>query len=111
MGSDNGAIDHRVLVIGVSGQMLKDALPYPALGPAAEPPVRVLPVAEAFRQVAPRDTGAVSVEDRLPKQAIVLRGDADISGFPGKQVLYPLPLIIAQSISGHGSALCEADSL
>src|SRR5690348_6032624 len=111
MGSDNGAVDHRVLVIGISGQMLKHPLPHPAPGPTAEPPVRVLPVAKAFRQVAPWDSGAASVEDRLDKPAIVLRSYADIFGFPGKQVLYPLPLIIAQSISGHGSALCEADSL
>jgi hypothetical protein len=77
-----------------AGQMLKHPLPYPALRPAAKPSARVLPVAKAFRQVAPCDPRAVSAQDRLHKPAIVLRGDADTSGLPGKQVLYPLPLVV-----------------
>ena len=32
MGTDNGAIDHRIVVIGIGGEVLKHSLPYPALG-------------------------------------------------------------------------------
>ena len=51
-----------------------------------------------------------SVQHRFDKPAIVLRGYANIAGFPRKQLVNPLPLIITQAISGHGSALLKADS-
>ena len=51
----------------------------PLLGPAAEPAVGVLPVAKAFRQVAPRNSGAVAIEHRFDESAVVLSGDADIA--------------------------------
>jgi len=53
MSPHDGAVDHRVLVIAIGCQVLKDALPDAGFGPAVEPPVRILPVAEALRQVAP----------------------------------------------------------
>jgi hypothetical protein len=45
---------HRILVVGLGGEVLEEALPHPFLGPAAEPLVGVLPVAKPFRQIAPR---------------------------------------------------------
>ena len=54
------------------------------IGPAAEPPVGVLPVAKPFRQVAPRNSGAVAVEHCFDESAIVVGGDADITGFAGQ---------------------------
>jgi hypothetical protein len=104
VGSDNGAVDHGALIVGITGKMLEQSLPNPALAPTAEPPVGVLPIAETFRQVAPRDSRAVSIEDRLDEPAIVARRDTDISDFPRKQVFDPLPLIVTQSQSDHGSA-------
>ena len=79
--------------------MLEQALPHPLLGPAAEPPVRVLPVAQSLRQVAPRNSGAVSIKNRLDELAIIPSRGAGIAGFSRQPVLDPLPLIIAQSIS------------
>jgi hypothetical protein len=108
MGSHDGAVDHRVFVVGIGHEVLKNPLPYPVPGPLAEPPVGVLPVAEPLRQIAPRDAGTVSIENGFDESTIVARGGTDISGFPRKQVLYSLPLIVAQSISGHGSALCQS---
>jgi hypothetical protein len=110
MGSHDSAVDHRVFVVGVGGQVLKHALPHSALGQPAEAPVRILPVAESFRQVAPRDSGTVSVEDGFDESAIIAGGNADISRLSGKQVLDSLPLIVTKSKSVHGSALYEADS-
>jgi hypothetical protein len=110
VGSHDSAVDHRVFVVGVRGQVLEQLLPHPFLGPAAEPAMGVLPIAESLRQVAPRDTGAVSIEHRLDESAVVAGGGAAITNFPRKQVPYPLPLVVAQSISSHGSALCKADS-
>ena len=110
MGPHDGAIDHRIFVVGIGSQVLEQALRYPLLGPAAEPPVGVFPIAQSFRQVAPGNSGAVSVEDGFDESAIIVGGYADIFRFSGKQVLDPLPLIIAKSISVRGSALFTADS-
>ena len=95
--SDNGAVDHGALVVGISGKMLEQSLPNPALGPTAEPPVGVLPIAETFWQVAPRDSRAISIEDRFDEAAIVARRDTDVPNFSRKQVFDPLPFIVTQS--------------
>jgi hypothetical protein len=110
VGAHDGAVNHRIFVVGLGGQVLEEALPHPFIGPAAEPLVGVLPVAKPFRQIAPRNSGAVAVEHRFDESAIVVGGDADITGFAGQQVLDSLPLVIAKCISVHGSALFQADS-
>src|SRR5262245_43135800 len=96
MSPHDGAVDHRVLVIAIGGQVLKDALPYTGFRPAAEPPVRILPVAEALRQVAPWYSRTIPVQHRLDKATIVLGGCADIAQLTGKQVLDPFPLVVAK---------------
>jgi len=53
MRPNDRAVDHRIFVIGVGGQMLEDLLPEARLGPAAEPSMGVLPVAESLRQITP----------------------------------------------------------
>jgi hypothetical protein len=52
VGAHDGGIDHRVFVVGVRGQMLKDALPYAVPGPAAEPRMHDTEVAKSFRQTS-----------------------------------------------------------
>src|SRR5262249_54600694 len=106
----DGAVDHRVFVIAVGCQVPKDALPYAGFGPAAEPPVRILPVAEALRQVPPWDSRTVPVQHRLDKATIVARGGTNAAPLAGKQVLNPFPLVVAKSIAGHASAFYKADS-
>src|SRR5262249_13634050 len=54
-------------------------------------------------------SAAVAVEHRFDESAIVVGGDADITGFAGQQVLDSLPLVIAKCISVHRSALFQAD--
>ena len=110
VGAYDGAVDHRIFVVGIDGQVLEEALPHPFLGPTAEPLVGVLPIAKPLRQVAPRDSGAVAIEYRFDKSAIVVGGDADVTGLAGQQVFDSLPLVIAKCISVHGSALFQADS-
>ena len=110
MSPHDGAVDHRVLVIVIGCQVLKDALPYAGFGPAAEPPVRILPVAEALRQVAPGYSRTVPVQHRLDKATIVTGGGTDVAPLAGKQILNPFPLVIAKSIAGSASAFYKADS-
>jgi hypothetical protein len=63
IGTHDGAVDHRVFVVGITGEVLKQALPYLLLGPAAEPPLRVV---EPLGRVVPWNSGAVSVEYAFP---------------------------------------------
>ncbi len=86
MGAHNGAVDHRVFVVGVGCEMPEHPLPYPGLGPAAEAPMRVFPIAEAFGQVAPRDARAIPIEYRLDELPVVLRRNPDVTLTPGQKV-------------------------
>src|ERR1017187_10221056 len=58
----NGAVDHRVFVVGIDCQQDEDPGPHSAHRPAAEAPVGVVPAAQAFREVAPRNAGAIPVQ-------------------------------------------------
>ena len=111
MGSDNGALDHRIFVVGIGGQAFEHALPNPVFGPAAEPPMGILPAAGALGQVAPPNSRAIPIEDRFDKAPIVLGGCADISQLPWEQVLDPLPLIVAQSIPSWVSPVRSRPSM
>src|SRR5215831_14495617 len=102
-------LEHGVFVVGLAGEVLKHPFPHPGLRPATEPSVNVFPVTEAFREVTPRNSGTVAIEDRLDESAVVLSGDANMPD-PPWQILDPLPLVVAQSISEHGSAFSKADS-
>jgi hypothetical protein len=99
VGPHDGAVDHQVFIFGVAGQLLEQPFPDPAFGPAAEATVGVFPIAEPLRRVAPNDPGAGSIENGLDKPTVVAGGCADISWLSGQQVLDPLPLIVAKSIS------------
>jgi hypothetical protein len=39
VGSDNGAVDPGIFIVGISSQSFEHALPNPVFGPAAEPPL------------------------------------------------------------------------
>jgi hypothetical protein len=43
-------------------------------------------VAESLRQVAPRYSGAVSIQNHLDEAAIIAGGCTDITGLAGKQL-------------------------
>src|SRR5271169_6640494 len=101
----DGAVEHRIFVVGIGGQMLEDLLPDPGFGPPSEPAMGILPVAQALRQIAPRDAGAVAIEHRLDEATIVLSGRANMADPPRQPVLDPLPLVVAQSISSWVSLL------
>ena len=84
MGAHNGAVDHRVFVVGVCGEMLEQPLPDTAFGPTAEPSVDLYPVAKPLRQLAPRHPGTIAVQHRLDEQPIVRGGHSDRTFAPGQ---------------------------
>ena len=53
VGTDQGGVEHEVLVVGVVDQRFEDPLPDARLGPSCEALVQALPLALAFRQVTP----------------------------------------------------------
>ena len=103
MGTHNGAVDHRVFVVGIDRQMLKHSLPDAGLGPAAETAVDVLPVAKVFRQVAPRNAGSVAVQHRFHEQAVIRRRHPDRTLPARQKVLDPVPLVITKPVAVHRS--------
>jgi len=71
VGARDGAVDRRVLIVGVGGEPLEEGRPHTLVGPAGEAAMDILPVTTALRQVTPGDTGAIAVEHRLDEQAVV----------------------------------------
>ena len=104
VGTHNGIIQHRTLVISVGSDILKDPLPDSRLRPAAEPTVHVLPIAETGWQVTPGNPGAAPIEHRFDKQTIVGGRHADRTGSARQKTLDPVPLIVAKAEAVQGSA-------
>jgi hypothetical protein len=74
------AVDHRVFVVRVGCQVLKDPLPHTRVRPATVPAARVVPITKALRQVAPRYPGPEAIEHRLDEQPVIFAkscGDPD----------------------------------
>lgn len=104
MRAHDGAVDHRVFVIGIGSQVLENPLPNPRFRPAAVTAMDVLPVAKAFGQVAPGNPRPVAIQHRLDKQTVVRRRHSDLPLTPRKQIANPLPLIVPQAVASHRSA-------
>jgi len=47
-------INHQPLEVRLNNQTLEQPFPYATVTPTAKPPMGVLPIPEAFRQIAPR---------------------------------------------------------
>jgi hypothetical protein len=90
----DGAVDHRVFVVGIGCEMLEDPLPDSGFSLAAEAQMDILPVAEAFRKVTSRDAGSIPVQHSLNEQPIFRRGYPDTPARPGNMSL----------IRSHGSS-------
>ncbi len=110
MSAHDGAVDHRVFIVRIGREMLKDPLPDSSFGPAAETPVHIVPVTKALRQVTPGNAGTVAIQHRLHEQAVVGRCNTDPTLLPRQQVFDPVPLVIAKCVTAHRSAP-QADRL
>ena len=104
MRAHDGAVDHRVFVVGIGCERLKNTRPDAGCGPATEAPMHVFPVAEAFRQIAPRDAGPVAIQHRFDEQAVIRCRHPDRTLSAWQKILDPVPLIVAKSIAPHRSA-------
>jgi len=101
----DGGVDHHVFAVVIAGQEFENPLENAALGPSVEALIDDLPVAVALGQIPPRDAGSKPEENGFDEQTIVRRGAADMA-FPARQnILDPIPLVVAQCITSHRSAL------
>ena len=72
MSAHNGAVEHRVFVVGIGRKMLKYPLPHTGFGATAVASVDVLPVTEMLWQIAPGDAGSTTVEYGFDEQTVIL---------------------------------------
>ena len=79
MRSHDGAVDHRVFVVGVCGEMLENPFPDAGLGPTGKPRVNLDRIAKPLRQVAPGRARLGDPQHGIDKQAIILGGDTGVS--------------------------------
>ena len=104
MGARDGAVDHRVFVVRVGGQMLKNLFPDAGFRPAAEAAMNVLPVTEALREISPGNAGTVPVERCLHEQAVIRRGCSGGARPAWQHVFDPVPLVVSYSVTAHWPA-------
>jgi hypothetical protein len=91
----NSGIDHHVLVIVITRQLLENTFKNAGLGPSAEALIDDLPITEALGEVTPGKARSKSVQHSFDKQAIIGRGAAHMAFAPGQKILDPLPLVVA----------------
>ncbi len=103
MRPDNCAVDHHVFIVVISCQITKYSFDDSAFTPAAQTPVHIFPVPETGRKVAPRNASAIAIQHRLHEQTVVRSCAADMTFAAGKKILYPLSLVVAQTIAPHSS--------
>src|SRR5262252_2964048 len=93
MSAHNSSVDHHVFVIGVARQQPENPLKNPALRPSAETLMHALPIAEARRQIAPRNTGSEPVQKGFNKQPVIRRRASDMAFATRQNILDPIPYV------------------
>ena len=92
MRTNDGAVDHGVLIVSIAGQMGKHRLQDTALRPPAKPPMHILPIAKPFRQISPGNTRAISIQHCLDKKPVISRRSPYRFFTSRKQSLDDIPL-------------------
>src|SRR5262249_355703 len=100
----DGTVDHGVFVVSIGCQHLKYLLPDAGFGPTGKSCVGLYWITEALRQVPPGNTCSIAVENGFHEQPIVLGCNPDMALPSRQKILDPLPLVVSQGVSSHGSA-------
>jgi hypothetical protein len=99
---DDGAVDHRVLEVGVSRQSLENTFEYALRGPSSEAFEDRVPKPEFVGKVTPGRAGAGDPEDGFDEEPIVRGGATRVAGLAGKQRSDPIPLRVLQHFANQG---------
>src|ERR1700730_12086290 len=105
MGPDYGGVDHRVFVVGITGQGLEKILPNAFLSPARETPVRVAPATKPLGQFPQRRASAEFPDHGLDEKPIATITVAPHRARTARQQIFnPRKLVVPQSIAFHRKA-------
>ena len=97
----DGAVDHRIFIVGILRQSLENTLPDALAARAHMACVNDAEIAEPLRQSSPGEPRPIAVEHRINKQTIVLGRHADIASLARKKAFDPVPFIITKGIRTH----------
>src|SRR5271163_1016400 len=105
MRSDDGGVDHGVLVVGIIHHRFEKTLPNPFDRPARETGVNVLPGPEPLWHVAPRNACPEfpdhSFDEEFTAEFYVA---PKVSRTPWQHFFHPCVLVVAQSMAVHREA-------
>ena len=93
---DDGAVDHHVLEVQVSGQNTENPFEYALHCPSSEALEDRIPVPELGMQIAPRRAGPSNSQNRFQKPPVVGAGATGIARLAGEERRNPLPLVVVQ---------------
>ncbi|WP_173581610.1 hypothetical protein [Acetobacter musti] len=94
-------VGHHVFIVVISRQMPENPFGHTAFVPATQPPMHVLPVARAGRQITSGDACAITIQHSFCKQAIIRGRAADMTFTTWEKILYPFSLVVTQAIPSH----------
>src|SRR5262249_49476995 len=98
VGSDEGSVEHQVLVPRVAGQLGKNPLPDARLRPAREALVHALPLAVPLGQFVPLCPGSQDPEHAVDEQPVVLCGSAGIGLLARQHLSDTRPLLVIELV-------------
>src|SRR4051795_7479402 len=104
MSAHDGAVDHRIFIVSLCGEVLEHAFPNAGDGPAAEASLHLDPIPKTLRQITPGNPGPIAVEHSFDKHPVVPRRHTNRSRTARQKVSDPLPLIVTQPVASHRSA-------
>ena len=99
---DERAVDEDIFEIGIVAESLEKALPDALLRPAPEARIYREPLAERFRQIAPRRARARNPKNGLDEETVVTPAAAGITNFARQMRRDPFPLCVVQHQSNQG---------
>ena len=82
---------------------MMNLLPYPTFAPSDEAFVDRVGLAEAFRQVCPRDPGTSNPDDGIKEKAVIGGISAGFAGLSGEQGGEAFKVAVGDSVAVHGS--------
>src|SRR5208282_5755194 len=107
----NGRVDHQILVLAVSHQLLENPLPDAAARPANEALVHAFVLAIMLGKIVPACSGTQDPKHSVHKQTVVGSGAAYMLFAARKKARNPFPLQITQLIAVRHPSTSAAQTI
>lgn len=96
--ANDGGIDLQFFQVAFL-KFCNDGRPSTALGPTIETLIDGVPVAEAYRQITPRNASFLEEEDGIDEESIIRSSDPAVACFAGEQCFDAVVLSVTQSMT------------